>query len=335
MNKGELSEGYAFLYLLLFNEVPFADSDLKKISDSVKINSLAENNYRTYIVINNDKTLSVFNRSNEIIDRFDLNEIIDEKSLSDFFLSIKNKTELNIDHEFIKKKLQINSVKGSSFVKSDFLISFSHGALTYNDLQGISVKSYVGGKSTILNASPSTNIIYKVDNFQGKIADINSINTKSKVLDRISLITKKGGSFNYSGYENAIFEDNLRKVDSLMPESLSRLLLNRYTKNDKNFKSLIIDPKDKIHFTSLLKASAFGMFPTKVWDGTHNAKGIICVLSKGDLVLFHFLKEDHLNKYLFDNAYFETASTSRHNFGELYQKDENLFFKLNCQLRLS
>ena len=66
--------------------------------------------------------------------------------------------------------------------------------------------------------------------------------------------------------------------------------------------SLIVDMKDKIHFTSLLKAAAFGMFPTKVWDGTHNVKGIICVLSKGDLVLFHFLHKCFIMFSSFDVA---------------------------------
>ena len=76
------------------------------------------------------------------------------------------------------------------------------------------------------------------------------------------------------------------------------------------------------------------MFPSKVWDGTHPVKGIISVLKKGDLVFYHFLNEEYLNKYLFENAYFETASTSRHEFGDLYKEGGNLYIKLNCNLRV-
>ena len=59
MNKGELSETYAFLYLLHFNKVNFADAELNQLKDYIKVLSLAENNYESSIKINLDKTISI------------------------------------------------------------------------------------------------------------------------------------------------------------------------------------------------------------------------------------------------------------------------------------
>ena len=334
MNKGERSEGYAFLYLLIFNEISFADSKFNKTSDSIKVNSLAENNHKTYIKINGDKTLSIYNLKNELVDKFNLEEIITEKFLSELLQSIKDKTDVSFNSNFIKEKLKIKKLKAPSSIKSDFLISFSHKDITYNQLQGVSVKSYLGNIPAVLNASKATNLIYKVENFQGSIEEVNLIDNRTKILDRIDLIVKQGGVLKYLRCSNSVFEDNLRKVDSMMPQMLGQAILDRYLKKDSKFINLITDPVKIIHFTSLLKAAAFGMFPSKVWDGTHPVKGIISVLEKGDLVFYHFLNEEYLNKYLFENAYFETASTSKHKFGDLYKEDGNLYIKLNCNLRV-
>jgi len=42
---------------------------------------------------------------------------------------------------------------------------------------------------------------------------------------------------------------------------------------------------------------------------------------------------DAFQNYLFKNTKFETPSTTRHGFGEIYQKDGGLFINLNLQIR--
>jgi type II restriction enzyme len=37
--------------------------------------------------------------------------------------------------------------------------------------------------------------------------------------------------------------------------------------------------------------------------------------------------------YLFENTKFESASTTRHDYGVLYEKENKLFFNLNLQIR--
>ena len=334
MNKGELSETYAFLYLLHFNKVNFADAELNQLNDYIKVISLAENNYESFIKINLDKTISII-KNNKVLRKVSISEIISEKSLKELMLSIKNKENSNVDFSILKDKLNISTLKASSNKKSDFLFSFSHSGITYEELQGVSLKSNLGANATILNASHATNIIYEVKNFEGNIDKVNSIESRNKLIDRVDKIIEQKGRFSFLSCANDIFENNLRKVDSLMPEYLSKVMLDRYKKKSSKFVDLVSDPIKKIHFTSLLKSAAFGMFPSKEWDGLFPIKGIFVVQDNGGIVIFHILKEKYLNDYLFNNAYFENASTNRHDFGKLYKEDNKLLFKLNCQLRLS
>ena len=40
-----------------------------------------------------------------------------------------------------------------------------------------------------------------------------------------------------------------------------------------------------------------------------------------------------LEDYLFTNTKLETASSTRHEFGKIYEENEQLYFKLNLQIR--
>ena len=334
-NKGELSEGYAIFYILLNNEIPFLDSRLINKKNSIKITEIAENNFVSVVRINNDKTISVLSKDMTLIRSLPVSEIITNELLQTFLTDIITKAKPSLDIEGIKKKLNIKKLKGSSYMKSDVLISFTQLGIKYDALKGLSIKSYLGASSTLLNASTQTNFIFRVNGFQGSEVDTNKIETNSKVMDRFLDIIKKNGVFKFVRCESEVFENNLRMVDSLMPELLSKILLERYFAGKTHLNELIKDSIDKIHIISLLKAAAFGMFPSREWDGLYQAKGFIVVKNDGDVGIFHLLEEAYLNDYLFNHTYIETASTSRHGFGELFYEDGVLLFKLNCQLRLS
>ena len=65
--------------------------------------------------------------------------------------------------------------------------------------------------------------------------------------------------------------------------------------------------------------------------------GAIIVKKTGDIVCFYIVRKQSLQdfrEYLYQNAYFETASTTRHKFGNFYEEDNKKFIKLNLQIRL-
>jgi len=61
-----------------------------------------------------------------------------------------------------------------------------HDPLTgHNSIGGFSIKSDLGNAPTLLNASGATNFVYEVEGLTADdIAEINSINTRTKIIDR-------------------------------------------------------------------------------------------------------------------------------------------------------
>ena len=83
-----------------------------------------------------------------------------------------------------------------------------------------------------------------------------------------------------------------------------------------------------------LLAFALGVTSSKPWDGTFDANGgYLIVKENGDVICYHFFDRNDLENYLFFNTRFETPSTSRHNFGNIYMEDNEFLLKLNLQIR--
>ena len=83
-----------------------------------------------------------------------------------------------------------------------------------------------------------------------------------------------------------------------------------------------------------LLAFALGMTVSSPWNGTFNANGgYIVVKEDGDVICYHFFDRNDLEEYLFNNTKFDTPSTTRHVFGEIYQEKNGYYIKLNLQIR--
>ncbi len=101
----------------------------------------------------------------------------------------------------------------------------------------------------------------------------------------------------------------------------------------------------------LLTDIALGMLPTRVWTGKLDATGgIIIVKEDGDLVYYHIYNKNEFQDYLINNCRLEQASTSEddnnpgyskigktksYKFGWVYEENEELFIKLNFQIRFT
>ena len=83
-----------------------------------------------------------------------------------------------------------------------------------------------------------------------------------------------------------------------------------------------------------LTAIALGMKPATVWDGLDEATGgYIVVTKEGNVLSYHIYNRNYFEEYLLSNTKYETASTSRHDFGEVYSENGEDFIKLNLQVR--
>ncbi len=76
------------------------------------------------------------------------------------------------------------------------------------------------------------------------------------------------------------------------------------------------------------------MVPGKIWDGFIKAHGgYIVVKNDGEVICYHLYNRDEFLSYLYENTKFESASTTRHEYGGLYLENDKIMFNLNLQIR--
>ena len=245
-----------------------------------------------------------------------------------------------------------HTLKAKSTSKTDIRIVIHDQRINQTAELGFSIKSQLGGEATLLNAGKTTNFIYKLESFNPTaevIASTNEIETRSKIKDRIAAINEMGGILTYTTLEQSVFKNNLVLIDSLLPNILAEIIKTFFTSNlstieelttninkvnplnyDTSFAHTFYEYKIKRFLTDV----ALGMTPSKVWTGIYDATGgYLIVKENGDVLCYHIYNRNQFEDYLFANTKLETASSTRHEFGKIYEENGQLFFKLNLQIR--
>lgn len=350
-NKGEWTELYSFLKLINDKQLMLADKNLniKKGSDHFNVTKVTTLNIQeSYYLQDNDEIL-VKNETTGIENKIKVSDLLNNNVLKKLSDVIRNGSRtFNIpEFDLIKNKLGISIVKGgNSDQKADIILDINNSQISKEN-EGFGIKSYLGSKPTLFNASGNTNFIFEILNFEpSKIDVVNSIDTKTKLKDRIEKIHTLGGIFKFSKIEAESMEYNLSMVDSLIPEIVSTMLLefylNRTNGISSNLKKIFNNGNKfgsdltslQVKVKRLLVAILLGFFAGKKWDGRYVSNGTIVVKETGEQVGFHIIDKTSLEDYLFENIKFDTPSTTRHRFGSLIsENDGKVYFKLNMQLR--
>lgn len=351
-NKGEWSELYALFKLLGDKELHPGDKEIKKIENLVypilKILRSEVNGNFEYSI---EDDIIVISRNEEVF-RIAISEF---KKKANFLLTkIKNSqgTFSVPEIEQFMKSINCLSLKASSSAKTDITIIVHDQRTGLQPSLGFSIKSQLGNPSTLLNAGETTNFIFKILGIKfnkKEIEHINNIDSKSKIRDRVSEVISKGGKFKFIKTQRTIFGNNLILIDSLLPEILSSILFQFYSSAHSNTKDLVkmtedknplkFDISDKHLFYSykikrFLTDIALGMMPSKVWTGQYDATGgYLIVKADGEILCYHIYNKNEFEDYLLANTKLDTASSSRHDFGKLYEENGEIFFKLNLQIR--
>lgn len=217
---------------------------------------------------------------------------------------------------------------------------------------GFSIKSQLGGASTLLNAGKTTNFIYEIEHAKltaDQIQEINSIESRSKIKDRIEKIKDFSGALSFKQTESSIFGNNLVLIDSALPKILAEVVYLFFTSGNSTTIDLV-DAISKINplgfnletnhpfysykIKHFLTDIALGMMPSKVWTGELEATGgYLVVKEDGNILCYHIYNRNEFEDYLLYNTKLETASSTRHEFGYVYEIDDKQFFKLNLQIR--
>ena len=248
--------------------------------------------------------------------------------------------------------INCNTLKAKSTSKTDIRIVIHDQRVNQTADLGFSIKSQLGGEATLLNAGKTTNFIYQVLGFKPttkEIKSINEIETKSKIKDRIEAIRKAGGKLKFTTLQQDIFKNNLVLIDSLLPNIIAEITKSFFTSSLSSLKDLTenINKANPLNYDTqfahtfydykikrFLTDVALGMTPSKVWTGIYDATGgYLVVKENGDVLCYHIYNRNQFEDYLFANTKLETASSTRHEFGKIYEEDGQFYFKLNLQIR--
>ncbi|RYE58474.1 MAG: HpaII family restriction endonuclease [Sphingobacteriales bacterium] len=243
-------------------------------------------------------------------------------------------------------------IKADSTSKADIIIQVHDSRTNLQPILGFSIKSKLGSASTLLNAGHTTNFVFKINGpalSAFDITSINSISTVNKVRDRVNAIINRGSTLEYKKCENTTFNNNLILIDSSLPLILANALqlFNENGLSAMPLLSIRLEANNPIGFDQgqnhkfyelkikrFLSDVALGMMPNKVWSGKYNGtEGYIVVKNDGELVCYHIIEKNLFEDYLLANTKLETASTTRHGFGMIYQVGTEYFFNLNLQIR--
>lgn len=354
-NKGEWSEIYVLFKLLADGKIYAADSELNKIPDIffpiLKIireevsGELIE--YKTgnliEIYINGKKLKSVEKN------KFEKESV----QLFEEICSAKGSAfEIEKTEDFMNG-ISCYRLSAPSRNKSDITMKIVDVNTGYSPTVGFSIKSELGSSPTLLNAGKTTNFIYKIThNNPLLVKETNEIYKVLKgkkhtdVRGRIKRIIEENGQLEYIGMQNQTFSDNLVLIDSSMDNIIAETILYFYRDGISNCQDMvnkleIENPMNygnvnayRYKFKKFLTAIALGMKPATIWDGIDEASGgYIIVTKEGDVLAYHIYNRNYFEEYLLNNTKYETASTSRHEFGEVYKKNGEDLIKLNLQIR--
>lgn len=357
-NKGEWTEPYVLLKLLSDKELFFGDEGSNNVRSIIMpIVSIIrqEQEYQTKYSYDDKKDNIVISLGDDNYYKVPIVQF--QKNAISLLQEIKKgKNVFSIPSiDVFLRSIGCQVLKAKSNSKSDIHISVYDPQKGVLPNLGFSIKSELGAKSTLFNASKSTAFIFKIPNFNivhmdeinNKLTSKNSIDVKGRVKRLFEL----GYELKLDCLENNNFENNLVMVDSKFPEIMSKMLLMYYSGEATDIYHIVtklydINPMryNKINHHDFyaykvkhfLTISALGMTATKTWQGKYDATGGYLVVKKdGEIVGYHIYNKNEFEDYLFYNTKFDTPDPKpeKWDFGRMYEQNGEFFFKLNFQIR--
>lgn len=348
-NKGEWSEFYTLIKLVVDKEIKGADQNLDPIPGHtypiLKVIISKDHPQETIYDLQEGSSVKITNSDKVLF--IDSNDI--KPKVRQIFTAIKNTTNSRSFTiplaEPIYQALNCQRMQGINSDKSDITLLFRDINTQREQETGFSIKSKIGSPATLLNASGATNIVYKILN-----CDIDHewerINQIESLGGKLEAINELGGDLSYIKIDNDTFTENLRMIDTVMPEIVGEMVkiyyLTKKTNTIEKIAHILTETNplkayspDYTHkIKNLLKEAALGMQPSKKWNGEDRATGgYIIVKTDGEIVCYNAYLIKDFRDYLFKNTKMETGKRSKHHFGVLYKEGDSILIKLNLQIR--
>ncbi len=349
-NRGEWSEVYAFLRILADGKIKAADADLRELPNSFTsvIRVIRKEKDRPRISYFTGDSVEAWTEDGEIICRVDKDRVSDEAAHLYYEIISPNHGgaafEIPSTERFMSG-MQVHALKAPSEDKSDIVLQIRDARTGVNPICGWSIKSELGSAPTLFNAGRTTNFTFMIDGCDANLCnEANAIASRCKIKDRLELLSGRGRLV-FRKPVNSVFERNLRLIDSKFPEAIAEMLLIYFGSRKAGCREIVdvLEKDDPLRlgegmyeykFKKFLCAAALGMMPSVKWDGRDDATGgYIVVREDGEVLAFHIYNRDMFEDYLLENTKFDTASSTRHDFGAVYKEGSNYFINLNLQIR--
>ena len=351
-NKGEWSELYVLFKLLGEKKIHAGDGNLNKLKEFYPVLCVIRDELERHLEYSIDKNIVIVTEDGIEITRINVADFLSQSK--SMFSEIQKGTgafSIPTIDDFLKK-IHCKKVKAKSKDKADIHIIIHDYHTGMHPNLGFSIKSDAGSKPTLLNASVPTTFKYEIegDSFNDeKMNEINKIAGGRKIQDRVNAIVKFGALLKYSGIHSLVFENNLRMIDSMLPEIVATLMADCYFHRDMNILKAVerINKSNPLKYNldcghdfygykikSLMVCTALGMLPATPWTGKYEATGgYIVVKNDGNIICFHLYDRNMLEDYLFNNTKFETPTGERYNLGYVYKENGKYYFNLVLQIR--
>jgi len=340
-NKGEWSEAYVLLKLLVDPALVASDSQLNPVDGRYYI-------VKQIIWRSKDEERILTPKANAYSSESDpsksvtLDEIREALPKILFDISQGERAFPMPIVQDIYERMGLPSFKMSSTKKIDIsLVIPSMGGVQDREL-GFSIKSQLGSNSTLLNASSTTNIRYTV---QGKEAQ-EALGSEGLGHYRANLdaISAHAGSLIFDEFESDTFSSNLRNFSSDFPEFYAEMVrtyvtgesstrnLNELTTVSSTSSSEVNQRRYQVK--SFLRAVALGLVPGSEWGGKlAGYGGYIVVKRTGELVCLHLDNDDEFKDYLFENTVFDIPKNDLFQSPKVIEDELKIF--LNAQIRFT
>jgi hypothetical protein len=332
-NKGEWSELYAFLKLLIEGFAHEADKDLKKKPAKYDFVSLLRDDSGEMKVIPTRES------------HYGEEETVSRQSLISFTLELFSKIKSGdgafelAEAKDVLSALGLERIKASATSKTDLLAKIKSPATGEEIDRGFSIKSQLGSPSTLINASSHTRFEYFLPLPVNEIEQIWAADGAHGPQDKIRSLNQKGVVISSRGAISPVFRDNLSFWGNEFHSSVGLLFLEAYLAGSRKISDLCTgnvfgSEAFKYKLKEFLAASALGMMPSKPWDGKHPVHGGYIVVGKnGELLVLSAEKGDDFRDYLFERSSFETPSSSRFQVASLTSVSDGSAMTLTMQIR--
>lgn len=252
----------------------------------------------------------------------------------------------------LMRALGLRSLKAAADAKADLYLEIADPFSSRGTrLAGYTVKSALGGESSLLNAG-ATVFEYEVSGMpRADFEDISAKGLKNQKLVK-RLLADGRLRVNFKSCDTT-FSENMCMVDSVFPEIFAAALLHSYTISGRKVPEVflsagviaiarpIVRVRDVERFVvhkakDFLKQVALGMQPGKKWDGTNEVTGgTIIVRDDGKVVCLCLDRDQDFRDYLYNSSKFDTPSSGRWGVGSLQEGAEgNFVLSLSAQIRL-